>query len=97
MINKEIEVEEGIPVTTTLSFGASNIVKVETKATDIDKDNKVNSLAILVFNKEKEKVGKTHFVTSLTDEKVTIATSSGKRYVYAVANYKSSLFDWKGN
>ena len=93
MINKEIEVEEGIPVTTTLSFGASNIVKVETKATDIDKDNKVNSLAILVFNKEKEKVGKTHFVTSLTDEKVTIATSSGKRYVYAVANYKSSLFD----
>ena len=93
MINKEIEEEEGIPVTTTLSFGASNIVKVETKATDIDKDNKVNSLAILVFNKEKEKVGKTHFVTSLTDEKVTIATSSGKRYVYAVANYKSSLFD----
>lgn len=49
---KGIEVEEGIPVTATVSFGTSEAVKIDTRATDF-KDDKdpVYTLAILIFKK----------------------------------------------
>lgn len=92
------KVEEGIPVTATFSFNASNTVKVETRASDIANDNPVNSLAILIFKKTTNgsvKIGDTKFCTSdeINNGNISVPTTSGNRYVYAVANYKSSLFD----
>ena len=98
LVNGQGKVEEGVPVTATLSFSTSDPAKIETKATDIDGSNKVSSLAILIFKKEKNgafaKVEDTKICT--TDEiksgQITMRTTSGSRYVYAVANYKSSLY-----
>lgn len=93
---ERIEVEEGIPVTATLSFNSSNTVKVETRASDIANENPVNSLAILIFKKTgKSKIGDTKFCTldEIKSGNIQVSTTSGNRYVYAVANYKSSLFD----
>lgn len=88
-------VEEGVPVTATLSFQTTNPVKIETRATDISKDNKVNSLAIFIFKTTGEQVGDTYYCTSeeLNSGKINIKTSSGERCIYAVANYKNSLFN----
>lgn len=92
-------VEEGVPVTATLSFRTTNPVKIETRATDIREDNKVNSLAIFIFKTNGEKVGDTHFFTSdeLSSGSISIKTSSGERCIYAVANYENSLFDLKSD
>lgn len=97
LIHGEREVEEGVPVTATFSFNTSDPVKVETKATDIDKSNKVSSLAIFIFKKKIdgtfEKIGATKICTAeeIKNNSISIATTSGTRYVYAIANYKSSL------
>lgn len=97
---KGIEVEEGIPVTATVSFGTSEAMKIDTRATDFNDDkDSVYTLAILIFKKSadgtKAIVDKPHFFTSdeIKDKTVTFNTLSGKRYVYAVANYKSSIFN----
>lgn len=97
---KGIEVEEGIPVTATVSFGTSEAMKIDTRATDFNDDkDPVYTLAILIFKKEadgtKKIVGTPHLFTSdeIKDKTVTFNTLSGKRYVYAVANYKSSIFN----
>lgn len=92
-------VEEGVPVTATLSFQTTNPVKIETRATDISEDNKVNSLAIFIFKTTGEQVGDTHFCTSdeLSNGSVKIKTSSGERCIYAVANYENSLFNLKSD
>lgn len=88
-------VEEGVPVTATLSFQTTNPVKIETRATDISKENKVNSLAVFIFKTNGEKVGDTNFFTSdeLSSGSISIKTSSGERCIYAVANYENSLFN----
>ncbi|WP_288738954.1 fimbrial protein, partial [uncultured Parabacteroides sp.] len=98
LINPYKDIEEGIPVTASLSFSSSNTVKVETKASDIADNNPVNTLAILIFKKTaggSEKIGETKFCTKdeIAAKSIKVATTSGSRYVYAVANYKSSLFD----
>lgn len=92
-------VEEGVPVTATLSFQTTNPVKIETRATDISEDNKVNSLAIFIFKTTGEQVGDTHFCTSdeLSNGSIKIKTSSGERCIYAVANYENSLFNLKSD
>ena len=92
-------VEEGVPVTATLSFQTTNPVKIETRATDISEDNKVNSLAIFIFKTTGEQVGDTHYCTSeeLSSGKINIKTSSGERCIYAVANYENSLFNLKSD
>lgn len=97
---KGIEVEEGIPVTATVSFGTSEALKIDTRATDFNDDkDSVYTLAILIFKKSadgtKAIVDKPHLFTSdeIKDKTVTFNTLSGKRYVYAVANYKSSIFN----
>lgn len=97
---KEIEVEEGIPVTATVSFGTSEAMKIDTRATDFNDDkDPVYTLAILIFKKAadgtKNIVGEPQFFTSdeISNNTVTLKTKSGKRYVYAVANYKSSIFN----
>lgn len=98
LIHGEGEVEEGVPVTATFSFNTSDPVKVETKATDIDQSNKVSSLAIFIFKKKIdgtfEKIGATKICTAeeIKNNSISIATTSGTRYVYAIANYKSSLY-----
>lgn len=88
-------VEEDVPVTATLSFQTTNPVKIETRATDISTDNKVSSLAIFIFKQDGGKVGDTHICTSdeLKNESIKIHTTSGTRYIYAIANYENSLFD----
>lgn len=97
---KEIEVEEGIPVTATVQFGTSEAMKIDTRATDFNDDkDPVYTLAILVFKKAadgtKNIVGEPQFFTSdeIENKTITFNTTSGKRYVYAVANYKSSIFN----
>lgn len=92
-------VEEGVPVTATLSFQTTNPVKIETRATDIREDNKVNSLAIFIFKTTGEQVGDTHYCTSdeLSSGSIKIKTSSGERCIYAMANYENSLFNLKGD
>lgn len=92
------EVEEGVPVTAALSFNTSDPVKVETKATDIDQSNKVSSLAIFIFKKDKNgtfvRVADPKICTAkeIQTKQISIQTTSGSRYVYAIANYKSSLY-----
>lgn len=88
-------VEEDVPVTATLSFQTTNPVKIETRATDISHENKVNSLAIFIFKTNGNKVGDTHICTQeeLEDGKISVSTTSGTRYIYAIANYENSLFN----
>lgn len=88
-------VEEDVPVTATLSFQTTNPVKIETRATDISTDNKVSSLAIFIFKENGSQVGDTHICTpdELKSGNISIHTTSGTRYIYAIANYKNSLFD----
>lgn len=88
-------VEEDVPVTATLSFQTINPVKIETRATDISTDNKVSSLAIFIFKENGSQVGDTHICTSdeLKSGNISIHTTSGTRYIYAIANYENSLFD----
>ncbi len=89
------EVEEDVPVTATLSFQTTNPVKIETRATDISTDNKVSSLAIFIFKENGSQVGDTHICTpeELKSGNISIHTTSGTRYIYAIANYENSLFD----
>lgn len=91
------KVEEDIPVTASLSFQSSDPGKIETRATDLDEDSPVKSLAIFIFKKNNgtsKRVGDVHFCTKeeLESKKITIQTTSGERYIYAIANYHSSLF-----
>lgn len=88
-------VEEDVPVTATLSFQTTNPVKIETRATDISTDNKVSSLAIFIFKENGSQVGDTHICTQdeLKSGNIKIHTTSGTRYIYAIANYENSLFD----
>jgi len=89
-------VEEDVPVTATLSFQTTNPVKIETRATDISQKNKVNSLAIFIFKTNGNKVGDTHICTQeelKEGGKISIYTTSGTRYIYAIANYENSLFN----
>ncbi len=88
-------VEEDVPVTATLSFQTTNPVKIETRATDISKDNRVSSLAIFIFKQNGDKVGDTYICTQdeLKSGNIKIHTTSGTRYIYAIANYENSLFD----
>ncbi|WP_455787699.1 fimbrial protein [Parabacteroides goldsteinii] len=87
--------EEDVPVTATLSFQTTNPVKIETRATDISKDNRVSSLAIFIFKQNGDKVGDTYICTQdeLKSGNIKIHTTSGTRYIYAIANYENSLFD----
>ncbi|GGK01992.1 fimbrial protein [Parabacteroides faecis] len=94
---KKIIVEEGLPVTTTLTFGTSDPVKIETRVSDISENDQVRSLAVLIFKRDggsMVKVDNTFFfdADALTMGAVTLKTTTGDRYVYAVANYKSSVF-----
>lgn len=88
-------VEEDVPVTATLSFQTTNPVKIETRATDISKDNRVSSLAIFIFKQNGDKVGDTYICSQdeLKSGNIKIHTTSGTRYIYAIANYENSLFD----
>ena len=89
-------VEEDVPVTATLSFQTTNPVKIETRATDISTDNKVSSLAIFIFKENGSQVGDTHICTPeelKNGGSIKIHTTSGTRYIYAIANYENSLFD----
>lgn len=91
------KVEEGVPVIATLSFESSDPGEIETKATDLDENNPVKSLAVFIFKKKgetSERVGDVHIYTSteIDNKKITIKTTSGERYIYAIGNYKSSLF-----
>lgn len=88
-------VEEDVPVTATLSFQTTNPVKIETRATDISTDNKVSSLAIFIFKENGSQVGDTYICTpeELKSGNISIHTTSGTRYIYAIANYENSLFD----
>ena len=88
-------VEEDVPVTATLFFQTTNPIKIETRATDISTDNKVSSLAIFIFKENGSQVGDTYICTSdeLKSGNISIHTTSGTRYIYAIANYKNSLFD----
>ncbi|RHR43348.1 DUF4906 domain-containing protein [Parabacteroides sp. AF18-52] len=94
---KKIVVEEGLPVTAKLAFGTADPVKIETRASDISENDQVRSLAVLIFKRDggsMVKVDNTFFfdADTLTMGAVTLKTTTGDRYVYAVANYKSSVF-----
>ena len=97
LLEKKIKVTEGVPVTVCLPFERHETTEIETKATDISKDNKVNSLAVIVFWKRPDgtvkKEGETVFIEKPSGTTLTLNTKSGYNYIYAVANYKSSLFD----
>lgn len=95
LINQKVE--EGVPVMATLSFQSSDPGEIETKATDLDENNPVESLAVFIFKKNgntSERVGDVHICTSteIKSKNISIKTTSGERYIYAIGNYKSSLF-----
>lgn len=97
LLEKKIKVTEGVPVTVCLPFERHETTEIETRATDISKENKVNSLAVIVFWKRPDgtvkKEGETVFIEKPSGTTLTLNTKSGYNYIYAVANYKSSLFD----
>lgn len=95
LINQKVE--EGVPVMATLSFQSSDPGEIETKATDLDKNNPVESLAVFIFKKNgktSQRVGDVHICSSteIKSKNISIKTTSGERYIYAIGNYKSSLF-----
>lgn len=98
LINGGEEAVEGVPVTATFSFKTSTPSKVETKATDIETSNTVKSLAIYIFKKQKDGTfvrdaePKICSSEEIESKSISITTTSGSRYVYAIANYKSSLY-----
>lgn len=98
LLEKKIKVTEGVPVVVSLPFGTHETTKIETRATDIE-DKNVNTLAVIVFRKQLDgtikKEGETLFFEDLSGGKITLKTKSGYNYIYAVANYTSSLFDLK--
>lgn len=87
-------VEEDVPVTTTITFESTDPVKIETRATDISEDNSIKSLAVFIFKSHSERVGEVHICSpeELSNKSVIIKTTSGTRYIYAIANYENSLF-----
>ncbi|WP_293713679.1 fimbrial protein [uncultured Parabacteroides sp.] len=91
------KVEEGVLVTATISFQSTDPTKIETRATDISEENRVGSLAVFIFKMNGEKVGETHICSAeeLQNKTVKITTTSGSRYIYAIANYQNSLFNLK--
>ncbi|MCD8135268.1 MAG: fimbrial protein [Parabacteroides gordonii] len=97
LLEKKTKVIEGVPVTVNLPFGTHETTKIETRATDISEDNDVNSLAVVVFWKRPDgtvkKEGETMFIDNPSGSTIKLNTKSGTNYIYAVANYKSSLFD----
>ena len=98
LLEKKIKVTEGVPVVVSLPFGTHETTKIETRATDIEGKN-VNTLAVIVFRKQSDKTikkeGETLFIENPSGGKITLKTKSGYNYIYAVANYTSSLFDLK--
>lgn len=98
LLEKKIKVTEGVPVVVSLPFGTHETTKIETRATDIE-DKNVNTLAVIVFRKQSDKTikkeGETLFIENPSGGKITLKTKSGDNYIYAVANYTSSLFDLK--
>ena len=98
LLEKKIKVTEGVPVAVSLPFGTHETTKIETRATDIE-DKNVNTLAVIVFRKQLDgtikKEGETLFIENPSGGKITLNTKSGYNYIYAVANYTSSLFDLK--
>lgn len=87
-------VEEDVPVTATITFESTDPVKIETRATDISEDNSIKSLAVFIFKSNDERVGEVHICSpdELSNKSVKIKTTSGTRYIYAIANYENSLF-----
>lgn len=88
------QIEEDVPVTATITFESTDPVKIETRATDISEDNSIKSLAVFIFKSPNERVGEVHICSpdELSNKSVKIKTTSGTRYIYAIANYENSLF-----
>lgn len=99
LLDKKTKVTEGVPVTVCLPFGTHETTNIETRATDISKEDGVNSLAVVVFWQQPDgtikKEGETIFIENPSTKTISIKTKSGYNYIYAVANYTSSLFNLK--
>ena len=96
LLNNKDEIVAGLPTTVNLAFRASDTQKIETKADDISKDDKVHDLTIFVFDSAtKEIVGAPKQCTEdeISKNSITLQTTSGNRLIYAVANINST--NWK--
>lgn len=87
-------VEEGIPVSLDLSYGIGNPDKIETKS--VLSDGHAFDIYLLIFDGKGKRVkpddSKSYFTfAGATSGKVTIRTTTGSRYIYAVANVGNAI------
>lgn len=89
----EVEVQEGIPVTATLSY-ANGTAKVVTKA---DAEDYVGDLYLLQFNAAGQHEGDFYFsadagTLNTSNQTIEFKTTTGKKHFFAVANVVSKNF-----
>ena len=89
------DVEEGIPVVLKLSYGIGDPEVVETKSALTD--GLVWDLYVLLFDESGKRVYPEDNVSSFTfsggkSGEISLNTTSGKRYIYGVANVDNAIF-----
>jgi len=84
---KEINVKEGVAVDAKLSVGATSFEKIETKVAD----EYIADLYVMIFDESGNLVTHAYYSgrTGLEGD-ISIKTTSGKRYIYGVANLTSA-------
>lgn len=92
--NYSFAVEEGNPVTLSIAYGAGNQEVIETKGALEEGD--AYDLYVLIFNSKGERLypddGKSYFTFSKSNVgSVSVKTTTGKRYIYGVANVANSM------
>ena len=107
----ENQVEEGIPVEVDFQFNTSEMQKVNTRLSDVG-EFQVNDLYLFIFNSQGEKKQGSYYYnsdaltgfghtngdqSSPTKGTITgIQTTSGKSYIYGIANVEGNELDRNG-
>lgn len=97
-IYKTSNVTEGIPVEIKFGLSISGMDKVTTRSLTNEGESRINDLYVLVFDKNKNIKKKKFYPTSEiisnfennSSGKLTLETTSGESYIYAVANVKTT-------
>ncbi|MCD7849400.1 MAG: fimbrial protein [Parabacteroides sp.] len=90
-VKEEANGVEGLPAIVDLSYRSGAATVINTKASDITEQDAVQNLIVLVFDTNGDLVGEAQeFTPNATSGKVRLNTTSGERYIFAVANTEST-------
>lgn len=90
-VKEEANGVEGLPAIIDLSYRSGAATVIDTKASDITEQDAVQNLIVLVFDTNGDLVGEAQeFTPNATSGKVRLNTTSGERYIFAVANTEST-------